>query len=413
MCKDPQSSYIRWLIGFTFLILAVCASWNWFVDPYDMFGNTRIKDINQTKPVAESRERISKPYRILDVQPRTLILGNSRPELGLDPSYHCWPEAMKPVYNMAMLGTGLYENYRNLQHAVHQGRIEHLFLGLDFLFFVQQNDLTDPILWDPPKRDLEHLQIFAHGNVNQYFEWHRLLNGLKALFSLQATIDSIRTVLSQGDPNAPTINPDGHNPGRQFLSGIAIEGQKVFFTQKNLEVAELLAQQRVLFQDGLRWSKPLETLRRILVLAISNDIQVTLFINPRHADFLNLIALSGKWSMKEEWKRVLTEIAEEHQVEVWDFHDFDEFSIPPAPSEAGKALVGFWEPGHYRSELGNAMINRMVGGEDCEILKVGTLLLPDEIEVHLEKLRQRQHKYVKVHNTEFISLKDLYARFVQ
>lgn len=413
MPKNPQSSYIRWLISFTFLILGVCASWSWFVDPYDMFGNTRIKGINQAKPAAESRERISKPYRILDVQPRTLILGNSRPELGLDPSYHCWPEAMKPVYNMAMLGTGLYENYRNLQHAAHQGGIKHLFLGLDFLFFVQQDEPINSIHWDPPKRDLEHLQVFAHGNINQYFEWHRLLNELKSLFSLQAAIDSISTVLSQGDPNAPTINPDGHNPGRQFLSGIATEGQQVFFTQKNLEVAGLLAQQRVLFQDGQRWSKQLETLRRILILATSHNIQVTLFINPRHADFLNLIEFSGKWSMKEEWKRVLTALAAEHQAEIWDFHDFDEFSTPSAPSEIGKALVGFWEPGHYRSELGNAMINSMVGGEDCEILKVGTFLQSAGIEAHLEKLQQRQYKYAKMHNAEYTKLKSLYLRFAQ
>ena len=411
MSKNSYGTYIVCLMSFIVLILGICASWNWLVDPYDMFGNPRIEGINLAKPNAESRERISKPYRILDVRPRTLILGNSRPELGLDPSYQCWPEAMQPVYNMAMLGTGLYEHYRNLQHAVHQGQIRHLFLALDFLFFVGPDEPVNSKDWSLPNRDLEQLQVFAHGDVNTQFEWNRLINRLKAIFSLQALIDSIHTVLVQKNPNTPTINQDGYNPGYQYLDGIAIEGQQVFFEQKNREVAMLLAKKNMVFRSDQRWSEPFELLGRILMLANTHDIQVTLFINPRHADFLSLILLSDKWTMMEDWKRVLINLATKHQAQVWDFHDFDEFSMPPAPTEIGKSLKGFWEPGHYRRELGNVMINRMVN-TDCAVNTpiIGTRLQLSEIEAHLKELQQRRQTYIRTHHMEFNALKELYDK---
>ncbi len=414
MHNNPQSAYLRSLAIFTVLILAVCALGNWFVDPYDMFGSSRISGINQKKPAAETRERITKPYRVLEVQPKTLILGNSRPELGLDPSYHCWPGEMRPVYNMAMLGAGLYMNYRNFQHAVHNGRIKHVFLGLDFLFFVHQNQLTHPEKWNPPEKDLEQLQVFAHGNINPQFKWNQFSNRLKTLLSLQAVTDSIHTIIAQRNPNSPTLNPDGHNPARQFLSGIATEGQQVLFAQKNRAVAKLLSQQNSIFQGDQRWSESFEILRRILVLADSHNIQVTLFINARHADYLNLIAFSGKWSMLEEWKRVLTVLAERYKAQVWDFHDFDTFSTPPAPSEIGEALAGYWEPGHYRPELGNAMLNSMVG-KNCKsgVTKVGSALQSTRIEEHLEKLSQHRQKYIKKHHKELMELKKLYTTFSQ
>jgi len=414
MYNDLQSTYIRCLVIFTVLILGICATWNWFVDPYDMFGSTRINGINQIKPAAESRERISKPYRILEVKPRTLILGNSRPEVGLDPSYQCWPEEMKPVYNMAMLGAGLYENYRNFQHAVYKGQVKHLFLALDFLVFVSQDEFADPKQWNPPEYDLEQLQVFADGNVNHQFKWNQFLYRLKALFSLQASIDSIYTVIAQSNPYSPTLNPDGHDPGRQLLNSIAIEGQQVLFTQKNREVAKLLARQHVLFQGGQRWSEAFEIVHRILIFAASHNIRVTLFTNPRHADFLNLVSLSGKWRMMEEWKRVLTELATKYQAQMWDFHDFDVFSTQSVPSEVREAMIGFWDPGHYRSELGNAMINSMVG-EDCEAgtPRVGAPLQFSRIETHLDKLLQRRHKYAEMHHAELGNLKKLYTTSVQ
>ncbi len=198
------------------------------------------------------------------------------------------------------------------------------------------------------------------------------------------------------------------------MSGIATEGQQVLFAQKNRAVAKLLSQQNSIFQGDQRWSESFEILRRILVLADSHNIQVTLFINARHADYLNLIAFSGKWSMLEEWKRVLTVLAERYKAQVWDFHDFDTFSTPPAPSEIGEALAGYWEPGHYRPELGNAMLNSMVG-KNCKsgVTKVGSALQSTRIEEHLEKLSQHRQKYIKKHHKELMELKKLYTTFSQ
>jgi hypothetical protein len=129
----------------------------------------------------------------------------------------------------------------------------------------------------------------------------------------------------------------------------------------------------------------------MLDIAAAHGVRAVLYITPRHADFLSLIDISGKWDLMEDWKREMTRLAARYDVELWDFHGFDRFSTPSPPARLGELLEGYWEPGHYRSALGNRIVDTMFGDlcRKGDTALASHRLRPDGIEHHLETLRGR------------------------
>ena len=56
-----------------------------FADPYRMFGTPTIRGLTELKPRAFEKLSIAKTYQLERIAPKTLLLGNSRTEIGLDP----------------------------------------------------------------------------------------------------------------------------------------------------------------------------------------------------------------------------------------------------------------------------------------------------------------------------------------
>ena len=78
--------YLLILFCATLGILSLVSAVNFIVDPYNIFGTTRIPGLNAVKPFAGNRGRTAKIHQVIQVKPKALIVGNSRPELGLDPN---------------------------------------------------------------------------------------------------------------------------------------------------------------------------------------------------------------------------------------------------------------------------------------------------------------------------------------
>jgi len=104
----------QWFLA-TALILIVVAAINLVVDPYGIFRLIDAPGFNSVKPAAPSRGPMVKAYQVQRVQPKTLILGNSRAELGLDPNHPAWPQTARPVFNAALPGTGTDTSLRFLR----------------------------------------------------------------------------------------------------------------------------------------------------------------------------------------------------------------------------------------------------------------------------------------------------------
>ena len=392
-----SSQHRRFLeICLVFLLSFLCftAVFNYFIDPYGLFDTTRINGFNAVKPAAGSHVRIAKPYQVDSFAPRTIIAGNSRPEMGLNPDNDCWPEELRPVFNLGLPGASVYMQARTLQHAIAGNEVSLALWGLDFLDFLGSHKAdSNPAKWPPFRASFEdRLRVNADGTENRNYPWKKLQDWFFVLFSLDTTKDSLRTLFAQGNHHASSIRRNGFNPALDYLDIIAWEGQGVLFQQKNQSVARMFSRTDLnLFHGNDQWSQEFESVRQLLMFTKKNNVKVILFINPYHADYLAALDLSGRWSQFEFWKRKLVEIAEELDVELWDFSGINSLSTEPAPKprEKDTQLQWFWEPAHYRREYGDLMLTKMLkkfcnsGSTNAP----GVFLTKDNLDIHLVTIR--------------------------
>ncbi len=386
---QPASSHKRFVFVFVVAFLSACllaAGVNYLVDPYGLFGARRIAGFNERKPASTERVRVTKPYMASRVRPTVVIGGNSRPEIGLDPQSACWDKTEQPVFNMGVPGSSVFMQTRYVQHAVEQGKSRRVLFGVDFLdFLVDRDQSAGSIDWRVLGKSFD-------GRLGPGVSLQKLEDVLSGLFSLTALTDSLATVTAQHDAYAATRREDGFNPGLDYVPIIRSEGQSVLFAQKDREVRSRLHAQNlgVRYADGRR-GQPLLALRHFLQWAKADGVEVVLFVNPYHVDYLILVEMSGYWPLFEEWKRQLTDIAVEFGVPLWDFNAVDAYSTesPPPPHDRRSMLRWFWEPAHYRRELGDLMLATMLE-RTCGAPTVdgfGSKLIPISLPAELNRLR--------------------------
>ena len=389
-------------LGATFLLLCLCAAgFNYMIDPYGLFGSRRVTGLNELKPTASERVRVTKPYMATRAKPRVVIGGNSRPEVGLNPKSACWDNADQPVFNSGVPGADVFMQVRYVQHAVERGQARRILFGIDFLdFLVDSRKATEKPDWDRLGRSFDGRLRQGSGAAGMPASIQQAEDILSGLFSMAALGDSIMTLAAQRDPHSATRREDGFNPAQDYLPIIRNEGQAVLFTQKNAELRKRLRQSDlgVLDANGGQ-TLPLLALRHLLEWAKSRDVEVVLFVNPYHSDYLVQIETSGKWKAFEEWKRQLTAAAEEYAVPLWDFNAFDLYSTeaPPPPNDRQSMLDWYWEPAHYRAELGDLMLEAMLDrscGRRSNFPQFGVRITSVTLQRHLDALRSDMNRFV-------------------
>src|SRR4051812_47903793 len=157
---------------------------NVLVDPYLIYGAPRIDGFNARKPRTEPQQYLTKTYESVRVAPRTVLLGNSRVLNGLRATYSGWPDQYRPIYNLG-LGTGTpYVSLRYLQHVLSHGKVEYVFLGLDFEYFLN-------LFYTQTRSDSE-LESRLPGN--RATARQRLADFAHSTLTLQALNDSLWTI---------------------------------------------------------------------------------------------------------------------------------------------------------------------------------------------------------------------------
>ncbi len=349
--------------------LGLAAAVNVAVDPYGLFGTPRVEGLTAVKPAAVERSRVSKPYQVERARPATVIAGNSRAEIGLDPASRCWAETERPVYNLGLPGASLPLQLATLRHAVEGGSVRTVVLTLDFLDVLRAGDTATAGEGGSGGETLRNserrLRLLPDGSPNGDRWQQQAVDLWKATLSLGALRDSAVTLASQRLPQAADLRDDGFNPARPYLGIIAAEGQAVLFRQKREELDSLFG------QPGLRLP-PLEASPELTALAATLDalavrgVRTLLVLNPYHADYLAAVDEAGLWPDMQRWKEAVLAIAEPRGLAVWDFNTLSAYSQEPAPAAGDRRslLRWFWEPAHYRPELGEQMLAAMLG-RDC------------------------------------------------
>ena len=368
-----QRYFSQWFIATAFILIGVAAI-NIVVDPYGIFRLIDRTGFNSVKPAAPSRGPMAKAYQVLRVQPKTLILGNSRAELGLDPNHIAWPQNVRPVYNAALPGTGTGTSLRYLQHvlAANAGNPAAqptlVLWGLDFMDF-----LTDPTKPTPPRNahagDAESRRLMSASATDRFRQQVR--DFAESTLTLAALMDSVQTLASQRNPFAVDLTPQGFNPMHDYLKITVDEGYWAVFRQKDQMYDRTFARlPKSIFDASGNTSRQWQDLKDIMRLCRQHGIELQLFTYPYHAHMLDTFAKTGHTPGLELWKRTLVKtLADEAAASaqpafaLWDFSTLNAFTAEAVPpqSDLKSTMRWYWEAGHFKSELGGLMLEQMVG----------------------------------------------------
>ncbi|MEO6422604.1 MAG: hypothetical protein ABIR84_08000 [Candidatus Nitrotoga sp.] len=399
-----MATYLRiWLISVLILLIGA-VSLNYWVDPYGLYQPYSDGD---WKPHATTQGELVKPYRVLKHSAGTLILGNSRSEVGFNPEDAAWPESAQPIYNLALPGTGTRVARRLFEHvlAANTNRPQTILLGLDFMDFLVSPDASK---WEP---EINHrLLIKPDGQINNWRWLQMMLDGAVTLASLDAVLHSIDTMRVHGQTEIAHLTAAGFNPMHDYSRIARNEGYFNLFRQWDIENMRVYQNRpKYLFSRGTHTSPAFEDVTAILDTAHTHGIQVKIIIYPYHAHLLEIFRITNSWDIFEDWKRELAYLVANHnrdQVTLWDFSGYHHFARETVPTIGDKqtAVNNYWEAGHFKKELGHQILARLSGEGDAAF---GVVLTPANVNTHLQSIRQHGIKYRLERSAEIVQLEEL------
>jgi hypothetical protein len=81
---------------------------------------------------------------------------------------------------------------------------------------------------------------------------------------------------------------------------------------------------------------------------------------------------------------------------LWDFNSIAPYTTEPIPpgGDTQTRMKWFWDPGHFKKELGDVMLDRAFAERPQTKDDFDTRLTPDTIEPHLQQLRRSLEAYL-------------------
>jgi hypothetical protein len=325
---------------------------------------------NEIKPVAEDRAIAAKTYLMERAHPNTLLLGNSRIEVGFNPASPAWPSSMQPVFNAGLGGQTLAISAKMLEDALAVAGLKHVLVGVDFLDFLRVD--PSPVPSGPIEAGPEQtrMRVRSDLSVNPDAFAARAQDMLGATLTLDAITGSVTTILAQHTAAPATMTQSGFKPLNEYVGYVKLHGFRDLFDQKQRDyVARFRGYPHPDFIEPYR-TPSFRYLREIVTTALDNDCSLTLIIYPYHAWVLDLLREDGLWESAEAWKRALVKVVASldpmKRVRIFDFSGYNKYSTEPPPlrGDLRTELHWYWEPGHFRPALGDQIIGRLYNGED-------------------------------------------------
>jgi hypothetical protein len=234
-------AYLGTLFGTIALLAVLTVVLTTFVDPYRMFGTPTVRGLTELKPRASEQMDIAKTYQLERIAPKTLLLGNSRTEIGLDPSSSELPAEQRPVFNAAYAGRDVCTSLLMLRDAMAVRIPERIILGIDFQDSLSlPSASSEPVLErSPQKSDAERrLLVDETGRRNPDRGWQVWKDSITATLTIDALIDSIATLLNQNPLRSATITALGFNPMREYQDFVDRGGYYSLFSAKDPPTAD-------------------------------------------------------------------------------------------------------------------------------------------------------------------------------
>lgn len=345
MRPQRPSLFLAVLLGLPSMLVLGTGAFCLLVDPFGLYRALPVREgFNAHKPRQKGHERMVRAADLTRLRPDALILGTSRSQVGLDPDASAWAGVAERPANAAFSDGSSYEALRYLQHAHSRSPIKLVVFGADFLSFVgsdrHQNDFTETRL--ALSRTGEPQPLFAFDDVPS------------ALLSVDALRISRRTVLEQ--------DQDSYffDTGRRRTNTMAARieeqgGARGAFVWSERDYAQSYA-----CVKPARLETHLADFDALVAWCAAQHIRLVVFFSPSHVRSLALLRVAGLWPEFERFKQALVD----RELELWDFSGADvRTTAEPVPPlhDATTRTRWYWESSHYKKELGDVVLARMLG----------------------------------------------------
>lgn len=352
--------------------LVTVGLFNLAIDPYGVIDSPEIPSLNELKTQKFHNVRLFKAIDITRVEPKTLLLGSSRTDLGLDPA-HPALDNKQPAYNLGLVGPNIYEVKRYFEHALkNQPELKTVVIGIDLFMFneykVNQLDFSEDRL---EKKNLTTQEL------------------LNVTLSTSAIQSSTKTIKSSINSAAYYLyRPDGmryvyiDKPNKAIL-------KKFKGSIKGLRKGEGYYNKYQLSEDFI------EDLQEIVDICQQQNIEFKIFISPSHASQWENLRVAGLWPVFEEWKRQLVKITP-----VWDFSGYNRVTT----EAISKDMKNYWDSSHYRKEVGDLVLDRIFDYQEEKVpADFGVLLTQENIESHLAEINAQREVWAS-NNPDVVEL---------
>ncbi len=391
--------YIAALLVILFGGLIFMAAFTLIVDPAGVYGYVDIEGFNHEKTeLMEGGGRYDKATALLSGDFNTVIVGTSRAEIGLDPLSPFF--GGRKVYNASLLGSTFYEVERALDLALSRGEVKLIVLSLDFFnFLVDMKGIGD------------FYQSAFSGDAGA--------GRLTRLISIDEFQRSIATVKDNTRGRRADYTLLGHKkdmdfnrPGKERRSFMAILRSSII---------------KKSFYSRVSYTpEPVALFKKAVKRARDSGVELKIFISPVHAFQLEIMRVSGAYSEFERWKRELTSILAEEAstgpgkepLALWDFSGYNPVNSENfgAAEDPEVEMRWYWEPSHYRSELGELILRRLFEAPDEPASGsapagsgFGVRIDSRNIEAHLLALRKERDALYRAHPDTVAAIDALYV----
>lgn len=354
--RHDWGAYLRYMFATLAVTITAVGAVNVIIDPMRIFGSPSIPGVNAIKPYPDHHRELARWVTARRLCPNAAIFGNSRAEIGFDPGNPLFERRGMSAFNYAIPGSTAFLAYRQINwlEAAHC-MPRTIILGVEFFDFLggaRAGALPTPDTDPAPQVDARFLA--------------------ETVFSVAGLQDSLRTLALQFTSHPATLTDRGFNPLRNYIPEVAQSGHYALFRQRAEENVRNWTRKAATFRlNPSGMSQDEQVLDAILARASLSGSTVYVVIYPYHAQIRMLVERLGFGALFSEWKRRVFEISARHagtggSVEVWDFSGISAETLEAIPRRGDRQtqLNYYWESGHFKKELGDRVIARILGGQD-------------------------------------------------
>lgn len=375
------------LLVATLLPFVLIAGVNMLVDPYGIWNVIEIQGLNSEKSELAAHERIFKTVGLTRQLAKTVILGTSRSDIGLDPRH---PALGTSGLNLAISSQPNHESRLFFDRAIDVMGSKTVVIGLDFF-------VANSLLIQPPD--------FVADN----YEAGRSAALIASVSTLK---DSLKTLINRKTNPGDTWTPEG------LRNGWDKRVEKDLGHRKMMASSEMgylnnhyLAPTACAFQFIATDSKPtpIDEIRAIFIRAHRDRITLKLLVSPSHARQWETLAAAGRWDQWEEWKHQLVKMNEEEAQRAgqppFPLRDFSGYNsittetVPPL-GDIQTMMRWYFDSSHYTPAAGDLVLDRIFNYQSPDRTvpdDFGVLMTSQTIEAHLARIRADRERYRQTH----------------